>query len=36
MDELLVNLREVIEGCLPVEIAPAQSDAKQRVLEIAV
>ncbi len=36
MDELLVNLREAIEGCLSIEIAPAKPDAKQQVLEIAV
>lgn len=36
MEELLVNLREAIEGCLSVEIAPMHPDANQRVLEIAV
>ena len=36
MEELLANLREAIEGCLSVEIAPTQADANQRVLEIAV
>lgn len=36
MDELLANLREAIEGCLTVELAPMQADANHRVLEIAV
>jgi predicted RNase H-like HicB family nuclease len=36
MDELLANLREAIEGCLSVEIAPPKPGAKQRILEIAV
>ena len=36
MDELLANLREAIEGCLTVDIAPTEPDAKRRVLEIAV
>jgi predicted RNase H-like HicB family nuclease len=36
MDELLANLREAIEGCLSVEIAPPAPDGKQRILEIAV
>ena len=36
MEELLANLREAIEGCLSVEIAPMQPDATQRILEIAV
>jgi len=33
-DELLANLREVIQGCLSVDVAPATS--KQRVFEITV
>ena len=36
IEEALVNLREAIEGCLSIEIAPAKPDAKQQVLEIAV
>lgn len=36
MEELLVNLREAIEGCLPVEVSPAKPGSGQRVLEIAV
>lgn len=36
MDELLANLREAIEGCLSVEIAPPTEGGKQRILEIAV
>ncbi len=36
MDELRANLREAIEGCLSVEIAPRKPDAKQQVIEIAV
>jgi hypothetical protein len=36
MDDLLANLREAIEGCLSVEIAPLAPNGKQRILEIAV
>lgn len=36
MEELLANLREAIEGCLSVDIAPAKNDSKQRILEIAI
>ena len=36
MDELLANLREAIESCLSVEIAPPAAGGKQRILEIAV
>ena len=36
MDELLANLREAIEGCLTVDVAPPEPDARQRILEIAV
>jgi predicted RNase H-like HicB family nuclease len=36
LDELLANLREAIEGCLAVEIAPPHSDGKERILEIAI
>jgi hypothetical protein len=34
MEELLDNLREAIEGCLSVDVAPA--DDKGHILEIAV
>jgi len=36
MDELLANLREAIEGCLSVDVAPPKPGSNQRVLEIAV
>ena len=36
MDELLANLRAAIEGCLSVDVAPSEPNAKRRVLEIAV
>ena len=36
MEELLRNLREVIEGCLAVDIAEPQPGGRERVLEIAV
>jgi predicted RNase H-like HicB family nuclease len=36
MDELLANLREAIEGCLAVDLAPMRTNATDRVLEIAV
>ncbi|MBV9393885.1 MAG: type II toxin-antitoxin system HicB family antitoxin [Methylobacteriaceae bacterium] len=36
MDELMRNLREAIEGCLSVDVAPPQPGGKERVLEIAV
>ena len=35
-DELLQNLNEAVEGCLSVEVAPAQVTADARVLEIAI
>ena len=35
-EELLQNLYEAIEGCLSVDIAPAKSGGKERILEIAV
>lgn len=34
MEELLANVREAIEGCLSVEVEPAERSG--RVLEIAV
>ncbi len=36
MDELLVNLREAIEGVLSVEIETPLDSSKDRVLEIAL
>jgi predicted RNase H-like HicB family nuclease len=35
-EELLQNLYEAVEGCLSVEVSPAQVAATDRVLEIAV
>jgi predicted RNase H-like HicB family nuclease len=35
-EELLSNLYEAVEGCLSVEVAPAQSGGRARVVEIAV
>jgi predicted RNase H-like HicB family nuclease len=36
MDELMVHLREAIEGWLAVDVAAPQGNDKARVLEIAV
>jgi predicted RNase H-like HicB family nuclease len=35
-EELLQNLYEAVEGCLSVDVSPAQITAQDRVLEIAV
>jgi predicted RNase H-like HicB family nuclease len=35
-EELLQNLYEAVEGCLSVDVSPAQIDGSARVLEIAV
>ena len=35
-EELLRNLHEAVEGCLSVEVAPAQSGGRARVVEITV
>lgn len=35
-EELLRNLREAVEGCLSVDVSPAQVAESDRVLEIAV
>ena len=35
-EELLENLREAIEGCLSIEINPAERTEGDRVIEIAV
>jgi len=36
MEELLRNLHEAIEGCLAVDVQPAQVQDNDRVLEIAL
>ena len=36
MEELLDNLHEAIEGCLSVDVQPAQEIQNSRVLEITV
>ncbi len=36
LDELLANLREAIEGCLSVDVAPVSITSNQRIFEIAV
>ena len=35
-EELLQNLYEAVEGCLSVDVSPAQVGKEDRVLEIAV
>jgi predicted RNase H-like HicB family nuclease len=35
-EELLQNLYEAIEGCLSIDVSPAQINESDRVLEIAV
>jgi predicted RNase H-like HicB family nuclease len=35
-DELLASVREAIEGCLAVEVAPVQSGKHDWVIDIAV
>jgi predicted RNase H-like HicB family nuclease len=35
-EELLQNLYEAVEGCLSVDVSPAQVSESDRVLEIAV
>jgi predicted RNase H-like HicB family nuclease len=36
LEEILVNLREAIEGCLSVDVVVAKATANQRIFEIAV
>ena len=36
MEELLANLREAIEGCLAVEVAPPQPGGHERILDLAI
>jgi predicted RNase H-like HicB family nuclease len=35
-EELLSNLYEAVEGCLSVDVAPAETGSRGRVVEIAV
>jgi predicted RNase H-like HicB family nuclease len=35
-EELLQNLYQAVEGCLSVDVSPAQMNESDRVLEIAV
>jgi len=34
MDELMANLRDAIEGCLSVEVAPPEPGGIERILEL--
>lgn len=34
MDELMANLRDAIEGCLSVEVAPPAPGGVERILEL--
>jgi predicted RNase H-like HicB family nuclease len=36
IDELMRNLHEATEGCLPVDVAEPKPGGKQRILEIAI
>lgn len=36
LEELVENLHEAVEGCLSVDVAPAKTDERDRVIEIAV
>ncbi len=36
MDELLVNIREAIEGCLSVDVAPPAPGGTKAMLDLAV
>lgn len=35
-EELLANLYETVEGCLSVDVEPAQHTDRERVVEIAI
>lgn len=35
-EELLQNLYEAVEGCLSVDVSPAQVTGRDRILEIAI
>ena len=34
MDELMSNLREAIEGCLSIEVAPPEPGGEEQLLEL--
>lgn len=34
LDELMTNIREAIEGCLSVDVAPPEPGGKERMLEL--
>lgn len=34
LDELMLNIREAIEGCLSVEISPPEPGGNERMLEL--
>jgi predicted RNase H-like HicB family nuclease len=34
MDELMSNLREAIEGCLSIDVAPPEPGGEERLLEL--
>jgi predicted RNase H-like HicB family nuclease len=34
MEQLMANLREAIEGCLSVEVAPPEPGGTERILEL--
>ena len=36
MEELLANLREAIEGCLAIDVAPPQPGGRERILDLAI
>ena len=36
MEELLANLREAIEGCLAIDVAPPQPGGRERILDLAL
>lgn len=36
LDELMVNLREAIEGCLSVDVPVPDAGSRERVVEVAV
>jgi predicted RNase H-like HicB family nuclease len=36
MEELLANLRDAIEGCLAIDVAPPTPGGTERILDIAV
>jgi predicted RNase H-like HicB family nuclease len=35
-EELIQNIREAIEGCLAVDVSPAQSGERDEVIEVAL